>query len=133
MSSAYDYGYVYYISAADSSQNLVNSLGIGFAGSGVEHDCEKLSTVGYWEDPQNWDTGVVPASNDEVTNVADCTSSVDRIESSISCCRLYVSQERQRRNMAHEKIGRSIESTCLMRDHHIIVGYIGRLTKYFEV
>ena len=66
LSSAYNYGYVYYISASDSSQDLVNSLGMAFAGSGVEHDCEKLSTVGYWGDAQNWDAGVMPTSTDEV-------------------------------------------------------------------
>lgn len=65
-STAYDYGFVYHISTSDPSQNLVSSVGIELAGSGVEHGCARVSTLGYWEDAMNWDTGVVPASTDEV-------------------------------------------------------------------
>lgn len=65
-SSAYNYGFVYDISASDSSQNLVSSLGMALAGSGVESGCARLSTLGYWEDGLNWDTGVAPASTDDV-------------------------------------------------------------------
>lgn len=65
-SSAYSYGFVYYISASDSSQNLVSSLGIELAGSGVEGGCARLSTLGYWEDGLNWDAGEAPASTDDV-------------------------------------------------------------------
>lgn len=65
-SPAYDYGFVYDISASNSSQNIVSSIGIELAGSGVEHGCTRLSSLGYWEDELNWDTGVVPASADEV-------------------------------------------------------------------
>lgn len=65
-SPAYNYGFSYYISASDSSQNLVSSLGIELAGSGVEDGCARLSTLGYWEDGLNWDSGVVPTSTDDV-------------------------------------------------------------------
>lgn len=65
-SSAYDYGFVYYISASNSSQNLVSSIEIELAGSGVEYGCARLSTLGYWEDGLNWDAGVAPVSTDEV-------------------------------------------------------------------
>lgn len=65
-SSAYEYGFVYDISAANPSENLVNSIGLAVAGSGLEHDCARPATVGYWVDESNWDTGVVPTSTDEV-------------------------------------------------------------------
>eukprot|EP00752_Nemacystus_decipiens_P010621 g9459.t1 len=71
LTPAYSYGFVYYISASESSQNLVTSLGIQVAGSGVESGCARLSTLGYWEDGLNWDTGVAPASTDDVTVPVD--------------------------------------------------------------
>lgn len=64
--SEYNYGFVYYIVASNSSENLVTSVDIDVAGSGVQHGCARLSTSGYWEDQLNWDTGVVPSSTDEV-------------------------------------------------------------------
>ena len=64
---AFDYGFVYDISASDSSLNLVSSLGIELAGSGVESGCGRLSTLGYWEDGLNWDAGVAPVSTDDVS------------------------------------------------------------------
>ncbi|CAM9787351.1 unnamed protein product, partial [Hapterophycus canaliculatus] len=60
----YAYGFVYNISAANP--NFVNLIGIQIAGSGVEHDCARLSTLGYWGDESNWNTGAVPTSTDEV-------------------------------------------------------------------
>lgn len=65
-SSEYNYGFVYYIVASNSSENLVTSVDIDIAGSGVQHGCARLSTSGLWEDDLNWDTGVVPSSSDEV-------------------------------------------------------------------
>ena len=71
LSSTYNYGFGYYISASDLSQNLVSSLEIDVAGSGVESGCARLSTLGYWEDGLNWDGGVAPASADDVG--VDCS------------------------------------------------------------
>lgn len=65
-SLAYNYGFVYNISAADPSEKFVDSIGVEVAGSGVEHDCARLSTLGYWDDESNWNTDAVPTSTDEV-------------------------------------------------------------------
>ncbi|CBJ49166.1 hypothetical protein Esi_0207_0025 [Ectocarpus siliculosus] len=70
-SPEYNYGFVYHIVASNSSENLVNSVDIDVVGSGVQHGCARLSTLGYWEDELNWDTGVVPSSTDEVTIPTD--------------------------------------------------------------
>lgn len=66
-SSDYNYGYIFYVSAANSSENLASSIGIEIVGSGTEYGCARLSTLGYWDDATNWDTGVVPASVDEAS------------------------------------------------------------------
>lgn len=66
-SSDYNYGYIYYISAANSSENFASSVDIEIVGSGIEYGCARLSTLGYWDDASNWDTGVVPTSVDEAS------------------------------------------------------------------
>ncbi|CAM9742517.1 unnamed protein product, partial [Scytosiphon promiscuus] len=66
-SSTFKYGFVYNISATDPNVNLVDSIDVEVAGSGVDHDCARLSTSGYWSEDSNWNTGAVPTSTDEVT------------------------------------------------------------------
>lgn len=65
-SSAYSYGYTYYIGAFNSSSNLTDVAWIEVLGSGPESGCSAITTMGYWDDETNWDSGVVPGSNDEV-------------------------------------------------------------------
>lgn len=66
-SSGYGYGFVYYITAANSSKSLGGSIEIELMGSGVEVGCARLSTLGYWDETANWDTGVVPTSTDDAS------------------------------------------------------------------
>lgn len=73
-SSQYNYGFVYYISASNSSESLAGSVDMELAGSGVEHGCARVSTLGYWNEPDNWDTGVTPTSADEASSTRTITS-----------------------------------------------------------
>ena len=72
-SSQYNYGFVYYMSASNSTD--AGSVNMELAGSGVEHGCKRVSTLGYWNEPDNWDTGVVPTSTDEVGLARNIASS----------------------------------------------------------
>lgn len=65
-SSAYSYGYTYLVSAVNSTLNLGAYVGFEVAGSGLQHGCSRVSTLGLWDDEVNWDTGVVPGPTDEV-------------------------------------------------------------------
>ena len=65
-SSQYNYGFVYYMSASNASESLAGSVDMEIIGSGVDHGCARVSTLGFWDEPDNWDTGVAPTSTDEV-------------------------------------------------------------------
>lgn len=54
------------MSASNSSQSLAGSVDMELAGSGVEYGCKRVSTLGYWNETDNWDTGVAPTEADEV-------------------------------------------------------------------
>lgn len=74
-SSGYSYRYLYDISASNSSGNMVDSVELKLIGSGVDIGCSRLSTLGYWDEATNWNSGMVPASNDEASsNQSVCIS-----------------------------------------------------------
>lgn len=66
-SSEYSYGFVYYLSASNTSISLTESVKTQFLGSGEDFDCAKLWTSGRWDEAANWDAGVLPASDDEAS------------------------------------------------------------------
>lgn len=74
-SSSYSYGYTYTISAANTTLSFGASIDdIDVAGMGTSGGCSRLSTLGFWDDEANWDTGVVPGSADEARKVVEYDS-----------------------------------------------------------